>query len=62
MDDAHVPNVEELLPPGAPLVVVFFRRSDDRRLCARIRDVQSQEQWIVRDAGPLRDLLAKPPQ
>jgi hypothetical protein len=42
---------------GAPYVVVFFYEGTELR--ARIRNVQSQDQWIMRDAGPLRDLLGR---
>jgi len=41
---------------GAPYVVVFFFEGAELR--ARIRNVQSQDQWIMREAGPLRDVLA----
>jgi hypothetical protein len=37
-------------------VIVFFYEGTELR--ARIRNVQSQDQWIMGNAGPLRDLLA----
>jgi hypothetical protein len=43
---------------GAPYVVVFFYEGPELR--ARIRNVQSQDQWIMRDAGSLREVLAGP--
>ena len=43
---------------GAPYVVVFFYEGTELR--ARIRNVQSQDQWIMREAGPLRAVLAGP--
>jgi len=58
MDEFSVPKTDEPIRPTAPFVVVFFRHGDD--VSARIRDVQSQEQWIVPDAKQLRDLLARP--
>jgi hypothetical protein len=41
---------------NAPYVVVFFYEGTELR--ARIRNVQSQEQWVMRHATSLRDLLA----
>jgi hypothetical protein len=59
MDELPVPKIDEPNAPSAPFVVVFFRRGD--HLSARVRDVASQEQWIVSDADHLRALLEKPP-
>jgi hypothetical protein len=58
MDRSRESSSDEPGRPAAPFVVVFFRHGD--RLCARIRDVQTQEQWIVHEAQPLQALLMKP--
>jgi hypothetical protein len=57
MDSSHE-SIDGPARPAAPYVVVFFRHGDE--LSARIRDVQSQEQWILPDARPLRELLTRP--
>ncbi len=41
---------------GPPYVIVFFYEGTELR--ARIRNVQSQEQWVMRGAEALRDVLA----
>jgi hypothetical protein len=61
MDESRAAKGDGPLGRAAPIVVVFFRNGNERRLSARIRDVGSQEQWIVPDARALHDLLARPP-
>lgn len=38
-------------------MVVFYYEGGT--LCGRVRDVRSQQQWIVRDAGLLRRALTE---
>jgi hypothetical protein len=38
-------------------LVVFYYEGGT--LCGRVRDVRSQQQWIVRDAGLLRRALTE---
>jgi hypothetical protein len=58
MDSLHESNIAQPPRPAAPLVVVFY--SEGHELNARIRDVKSQEQWVLPRAQLLQALLAKP--
>jgi len=42
---------------AVPYVVVFYYAGDE--LHARVRDVRTQDQWLVDDAKPLLDLLER---
>ena len=62
MDERRALRADEPRGRAAPFVVVFFWNGTERQWSARVRDVGSQQQWIVPDAQPLRDLLTRAPR
>ncbi len=54
----HNVAVREIVRVDPPYLVVFYYEAGT--LCGRVRDVRSQQQWIVRDATLLRRALTEP--
>jgi hypothetical protein len=49
--------VRDIVRVDPPYLVVFYYEGGT--LCGRVRDVRSQQQWIVRDAALLRRALTE---
>ncbi len=49
--------MRDIVRVDPPYLVVFYYEGGT--LCGRVRDVRSQQQWIVRDAGLLRRALTE---
>jgi hypothetical protein len=54
---AHTVPVRDIVRVEPAYMVVFYYEGGT--LCGRVRDVRSQQQWIVRDASLLRRALTE---